>query len=120
LSPSPFVSRILETGTTFLPENDGTWLMADDDRDGIPDLVFVQTGGTGTKTTEVRVLSGASGYQTTTLHTGTAFLPENDGTWTMADYNRDGALDLVFIKTGPTTGTGTVEVHIASGAVGPK
>ena len=38
---------------------------------------------------------------------------ETDGTWLMADYDLDGIRDLVFIKTA-NTGTGTVEVHIAT------
>jgi hypothetical protein len=39
----------------------------------------------------------------------------NRGVWLMADYDRDGIPDLVFIKTS-NTGTGRIEVHIASGA----
>ena len=111
----PFSIRILETGTTFAPETDGVWLMADYDRDGIPDLVFIKTSNTGTGTVEVHIASGASNYQTRILETGTTFAPETDGVWLMADYDRDGIPDLVFIKTA-NTGTGTVEVHIASGA----
>jgi hypothetical protein len=48
----------LETGTTFLPEADGTWLLADYDGDGIPDLVFIKTSNTGTGTVEVHVARG--------------------------------------------------------------
>jgi hypothetical protein len=113
--PISFLVRILETGTTFLPETDGTWLMTDYDRDGIPDLVFIKTSNTGTGKVEVHIASGASKYQTRILETGTTFAPETDGTWLMADYDRDGIPDLVFIKTS-NTGTGKVEVHIASGA----
>jgi hypothetical protein len=46
----------------------------------------------------------------------TTFAPETDGTWLMADFDHDGIPDLVFIKTRPATGTGTVEVHVASDA----
>ncbi len=53
----PFSTRILETGTTFAPETDGVWLMADYDRDGIPDLVFIKTSNTGTGTVEVHIAS---------------------------------------------------------------
>jgi hypothetical protein len=111
----PYESRILEVGTTFAPETDGTWLMADYDRDGIPDLVFIKTANTGTGKVEVHIASGASKYQTRILEVGTTFAPETDGTWLMADYDRDGIPDLVFIKTS-NTGTGKVEVHVASGA----
>ena len=111
---SNYQTRILETGTTFAPETDGTWLMADFDQDGVPDLVFIKTSNTGTGKVEVHIASGASNYQTRILETGTTFAPETDGTWTMADFDRDGVPDLVFIKTS-NTGTGKVEVHIASG-----
>jgi hypothetical protein len=107
-----FETRILETGTTFGEEQDGTWLMADYDRDGIPDLVFIKTANTGRGTVEVHIASGASKYQKRILETGTTFGLENDRVWLMADYDRDGIPDLVFIKTA-NVGTGTVEVHVA-------
>ena len=56
---SKYQTRILETGTTFASETDGTWLMADYDHDGIPDLVFVKTSNTGTGKVEVHVAKGA-------------------------------------------------------------
>jgi hypothetical protein len=114
ISPE-FGVRVFEKATTFANETDGVWLMADYDRDGIPDLVFIKTGNPQTGTVEVHVASGASNYQTRILETGTTFLPETDGVWLMADYDRDGVPDLVFIKTGNPQ-TGTVEVHVASGA----
>jgi hypothetical protein len=111
---NPFDTRVFESGTTFAPEQDGTWIMADYDRDGVPDLVFIKTSNTGTGKVEVHIASGASKYQTRILETGTTFAPETDGTWTMADYDHDGLPDLIFIKTS-NTGTGKVEIHIASG-----
>jgi hypothetical protein len=90
--------------------------MADRDQDGIPDLVFVKTSHTGTGKVEVHIASGASNYQTRILEVGTTFLPETDGTWLMSDYDRDGIPDLVFVKDSKNSGTGKVEVHIASGA----
>jgi hypothetical protein len=110
---SNYQTRILDTGTTFTPETDGVWLMADYDQDGVPDLVFIKTSNTATGTVEVHIASGKSVYQTSLLDTGTAFAPETDGTWLMADFDRDGIPDLIFIKT---SNTGTVEVHIASGS----
>jgi hypothetical protein len=112
---SSYQTRIFASGTTFGEETDGTWLMADYDRDGIPDLVFIKTANTDTGRVEVHVASGASSYQTRIFESGTTFTPENDGTWLMTDYDRDGIPDLAFIKTA-NTGTGTVELHIASGA----
>ncbi len=111
----PFQTRIFQSATTFVNENDGTWLMADFDRDGIPDLVFIKTNNTGDGHVEVHIASGASNYQTRIFESATTFVYENDGTWLMADFDRDGIPDLVFIKTN-NTGDGHVEVHIASGA----
>jgi C1A family cysteine protease len=116
---SNYQTRILETGTTFAedPAHNGTWLMADYDLDGIPDLVLILTRGTGTGTTEVHIASGASNYQTRILETGTTFAEENNGTWLMTNDYAPGAPDLAYIKTSGT-GTGWVEVHIASAASG--
>ena len=82
------------------------------------DLVFIKTANTGTGKVEVHVASGTSGYQTRILETGTTFLPETDGTWLLTDFEGTGKQDdLVFIKTA-NTGTGKVEVHVASGSSG--
>src|SRR5712692_3103667 len=40
---SHFQTRIFESGTTFAPETDGTWLLKDFDHDGRPDLIFIKT-----------------------------------------------------------------------------
>jgi len=111
---SNYQAFILDASTTFTPETDGVWTMADYDQDGIPDLVFIKTANTATGKVEVHIASGASNYLTRILETGTTFTPETDGVWMMADYDKDGIPDLVFIKTS-NTGTGLVEVHIASG-----
>jgi hypothetical protein len=78
---SNYQRRILETATTFLAETDGTWLMADHDGDGIPDLVFIKTSNTPSGKVEVHVASGSSDYQYRILETATTFLAETDGTW---------------------------------------
>jgi hypothetical protein len=54
----PFQTRVLEVPTTFVNENDGTWLMADWDRDGIPDLIFIKTSNTPNGHVEVHVATG--------------------------------------------------------------
>lgn len=105
----------LQTGTTFGCESDGVWLLADYDRDGIPDLVFIKTVNTPSGQVEVHIASGASTYQQRILATPTTFACESDGTWLMADCDGDGRPDLVFIKTANTAGN-LVEVHIASAA----
>jgi len=73
-------------------------------------LTFIKTSNTPNGHVEVHVASAASNYQTRTLETPTTFGNEDDGTWQMLANN-----DLAFIKTN-NTGTGTVEVHIASAA----
>ncbi|UQI49331.1 VCBS repeat-containing protein [Streptomyces sp. HU2014] len=112
-----FRNFILQTGTA-LHETDDTFATAtaDWDRDGRPDLVAVKKSRTGTNSTEVHVLSGASNFQRFVLQTGTA-LHETDGTFdfALADWDRDGRPDLVAIKKS-RTGTNSTEVHILSGA----
>jgi hypothetical protein len=39
---------------------------------------------------------------------------ETNGVWSLIDFNKDGVLDLTYIKY-QNTGTGKVEVHVASG-----
>ncbi|KAF9324315.1 hypothetical protein BGZ91_003016 [Linnemannia elongata] len=112
---SKYQTRVLETPTTFAVESDGTWLMADWDRDGIPDLVFIKSNNTPNGYVEVHIASGSSNYQTRVLETPTTFAVESDGTWLMADWDRDNIPDLVFIKSNNTP-NGYVEVHIASGS----
>jgi hypothetical protein len=115
---SKFQTRIFEAGTTFAPETDGTWLLVPAKSGNLPDLAFIKTSNTGTNTVEVHIASGASKYLTRTQQTGTAFGEENNGTWKLYDFNSDGYLDLVYIKTS-NTGTNTVEVHVASGYSDP-
>jgi hypothetical protein len=54
----PFQTRIFERATTFVNESDGVWLMADYDKDGIPDLIFTKTSNTPNNHVEVHVASG--------------------------------------------------------------
>ena len=109
---SNYQKRILEVPTTFVNETDGTWFMADYDRDRIPDLFFIKTSNTPSNHVEVHIASGASNYQKRILEVPTTFVNETDGPWFMADYDRDGIPDLVFIKT-KNTPSNHVEVHIA-------
>lgn len=44
----------------------------------------------------------------------TVFANENSGTWSMYDWDSDGYLDLVYIKTGNAS-SGRVEIHVAAG-----
>ncbi|WP_221495445.1 FG-GAP-like repeat-containing protein, partial [Streptomyces netropsis] len=112
-----FGNFILQTGTA-LHETDDTFATAttDWDRDGRPDLVAVKKSRTGTNSTEVHILSGASNFQRYILQTGTA-LHETDASFDFAitDWDRDTRPDLVAVKKN-RTGTNSTEVHILSGA----
>lgn len=75
------------------------------------DLIAIKKNGTGSGTTEVHVLSAASGYQEFALQTGTA-LHETDDTFTFVlARNRD----LVALKMSDT-GTTSTEAHVLSAA----
>jgi predicted HNH restriction endonuclease len=111
---SNFQTRIWESGTTFDLENDGTWLLAPAKSGTLPDLAFIKISNAATHSVEVHIASGASGYKLRTQETGTVFGEEDNGIWKLYDYNADGVLDLVYIKTS-ATGTNSVEVHVAAG-----
>ncbi|APR87770.1 Integrin-like repeats domain fused to lysozyme, LYCV glycosyl hydrolase [Minicystis rosea] len=74
--------------------------------------------GTGTKSTEVHILDGASNYKNWLLHTGTPLGQTSAANWSfsVADVNADGTPDLMAITQYPTTGTKSTEVHVLSGA----
>jgi hypothetical protein len=110
---SGYQTIILHT-TTFDCEQNGVWTMADWDRDGIPDLVFIKTSNTPSDLVEVHIASGVSNYQTRILECKTTFSNERNGTWLMRDFNRNGIQDLIFIKTANTF-SNHVTVHVASG-----
>ena len=102
---SGYLTRILETPTTFLNESDGVWQLLVNQ-----DLAFIKTSNTPSGRVEVHIASRASNYQTRTLETPTTFVNESDGVWQLLPNQ-----DLGFIKTSNTP-NGHVEVHIASRA----
>ncbi|KAI1827092.1 hypothetical protein F4861DRAFT_494049 [Xylaria intraflava] len=114
---SNYQTRIFEAGTTFGEEDDGTWQLVPSKNSALPDLAFIKTANTPSGRVEVHIASGASRYTVRTLETATVFGNEDNGVWQLYDYNGDGKLDLIYIKT-RNTGTGRVEVHVASGASG--
>ena len=93
----------LQSGTA-LHQTDATWAFA---VAANRDLVAIKTSGTGTGTTEIHVLSAASGYQQFSLQTGTV-LHETDATWAFAvAMNWD-----VFAIAKTNTGSNSTEIHV--------
>ncbi|MGI5532335.1 FG-GAP repeat domain-containing protein [Streptomyces syringium] len=114
---SNFQRFTLQTGTALHETDDSfDYAITDWDRDTRPDLVAVKKNRTGTNSTEVHILSGASNFQRFTLQTGTALHETDDSfDYAITDWNRDGRPDLVAVKKN-RTGTNSTEVHILSGA----
>ncbi|KAK3686690.1 hypothetical protein LTR37_019570 [Vermiconidia calcicola] len=114
---SQFRAFNLQTGTA-LHETDGTFqfLMVDWNRDGADDLVAIKKSGTGTKSTEVHILSGASNFERYLLRTGTP-LPETGQStkFLLTDWKGDGRADLVAVRNSGTSAEKT-SIHILSGA----
>ena len=113
LSASFLPQFILQTGT-ILHETYSNFDFAASDwnRDGRPDLFAIKKSSTGTRSTEVHVLSGASNFQRFILQTGTALHETYDNfDFAVSDWNWDGRPDLFAIKK-HYTGTSSTEVHI--------
>ncbi|MFG6105296.1 hypothetical protein U2F10_23780 [Leptothoe sp. EHU-05/26/07-4] len=75
------------------------------------DLFCIKKSGTGTKTTELHVLSASSGYQEFSVQIGTV-LHETNSTFAFAVAQNG---DLFAIKKSGT-GTGSTEIHVLSAA----
>ncbi len=105
----------LQTGTA-LHETGGNFqlMMGNYDGDQVPDLFAIAKSGTGSRKTEVHVLSGASNYQSFVLQTATTLHEVGENVeMKLTDWDGDGRSDLVaVIKT--NTGTASTEVHIMS------
>lgn len=110
-----YQSRILATGTSFNPEDNGVWTLADCNGDGTLDLCYIKTRNTGSGTIEVHWTTSESRFQEPYRSTGTCYQVQDggNGTFLMQDFTGDGKADLVFIKT-RNTGTNSIEVHVAS------
>merc|ERR1719235_2221916 len=76
------------------------------------DLMCIKMGPTtGTKTTEVHILSKSSNYKNYVLQTGTGLELTTHKSWSFATLPNG---DLMCILKGPITGSGKTEVHILS------
>jgi hypothetical protein len=114
---SNFQNFLLRRATALGPSGGNhVFKMADWDRDGVLDLVAIQQNQTGSRTTEVHILSGATTYRTFLLNTGTALGQTGENyAFDVADWNGDGVLDLVAIQQNQT-GSNTTELQILNGA----
>lgn len=104
--------------TTALAEtgDEAEFAVVDYNKDGAPDLVYIKKLFTGTGTTELHVLSGATNFQTFLLQTGTALHETGqEAAFAFADSNKDGLFDLWYIKKN-NTASGKTEVHLVDGA----
>lgn len=92
------------------------YLMGDINRDGYDDLICIMKTNTGTKKTEIHILNGANNFSSY-LQQSSIPIEENTDSFDfhIADYNRDGILDLYCIKKF-STGSGKTEVHVLNGA----
>lgn len=101
LDGASFLRRYLQETVTVLGPTDDcqAFAVADWNADGRPDLAVVQTCGTMSKHTEVRVLDGASNLQRYLQESATP-LRETDArhTFAVADWNGDLYLDLVVMQ----------------------
>jgi hypothetical protein len=110
---SGFTSVTKKVETTFDIGDDGSWQMVNYDNDAVADLAYVQNINTFSGYVEISIASGASDYQSIVQSVPSSYSTENNGVWQMIDWDDDGVLDLVYIKTLDTSGT--VEVHIGWG-----
>ncbi|MFZ2452530.1 MAG: VCBS repeat-containing protein [Methylovulum miyakonense] len=114
---SNYQHYLLQTGTALhQTDHSFEFAVADWNKDGWQDLVIIKKSNTGTGSTEVSVLSGATNFRQYLLQTGTP-LHQTDGNFSfaVADWTGDGRPDLFVIKKNDT-GTGSTEVSILSGS----
>ena len=116
---SSFQRLLLRTATPLdLSPGNTTYAMADWNGDGWLDLVAIQQSGTASGHTEVRILDGASSFQTFLLQTATVLGPtDTRHEISVADVNGDNVPDL-FIVYKLNTASGKTEVQVLDGASG--
>ena len=97
-------------------EDNSKYLLGDYNKNGILDLYCIKKNNTLTKSTEVHILDGSNNYQSFLLQTGIPFHEtEENCSFLLGDYNKNGKLDLYCIKKNKT-GTNSTEVHILDGS----
>jgi hypothetical protein len=104
-------------GTPHPPTNgDYEIVCGDYNIDNIPDLYIIHKRNTASKTTELRILSGADNYQSY-LFDGTTGFTEADGriSFLFGDYDSRGRCDLLLINKW-NTGTSATQLHVLDGS----
>ena len=112
-----FAEIALNTATALFETGaEGTLRLANWNRDGALDLVYVMKSGTASGRTEVHVLSGAGGFRNWILNVATPLPPSAAfDEFRFADFNGDGVLDLFVVKK-QNTSSGRTELHVVNGA----
>ena len=90
--------------------------LGDYNNDGKLDLYTIKKNHTGSKSTEVHILSGSNNFQSWLLQTGT-ILNETGSNWVfgVSNYSGQGNKDLYCIAKN-CTGSKSTEVHILNGS----
>ncbi len=111
---SNYQTFVWHSGSCFGIEDNGFWFMSDK-----RDLVYIKTRNTGTNKIEFHAASRSSDYKEFTVHEGSGFGIEDNGTWTIAPKSTAAWPDLYYIKT-RNTGTNMIEVHACSASTAWK
>lgn len=111
----PYQNKAMSAPTVFNAEWNGVWTMADFNGDGTQDLVYIKRYKPASGKVELHVSRNESRFQESTYDRATCFDAEDNGTWLMQDWTRDGKADLVYIKW-RNTSSGMVELYVADAA----
>ena len=114
---SNFQTFLLQTGTALHETgNNCKFCVGDFNNDGKLDLFYICKNNTGSKSTEVHILSGKSGYKEFIMQTGTK-IQETDDNWEfgISNYLGNGNKDLYCINKRNENGKCT-DVHILDGS----
>jgi 5-hydroxyisourate hydrolase-like protein (transthyretin family) len=113
---SSFQRLLLRTATPLSLADNVIFTMTDWNGDGRLDLVAVQQSGTASGHTELRILDGATFFQSFLLQAATALGPTDARhEMSVADVNGDNVPDLVVVYKSDTA-SGKTEVQVLDGA----
>ena len=108
--------RFLAQFSTALHTTDANWdfAVADYNRDGTPDIYAINRRDTGSNSTAIHIINGANPHQF--IQQSATGLNATNENWdfSLADYNRDGNLDVYAINR-QDTGSNSTAVHVLNG-----